>query len=145
MLTVKSVFHLPNRATEGLVRSVFARERVRLFVPDHTTLFRRGKDLGVVLPKKASGHIDIVIDGTGLKIFGEGEWKVRTDGESKRRTWRKLHLGTEPESGEIEAVELTENSVDDAQMVEPMLCQVEQPIDLWPGMAATTSARCTIA
>lgn len=133
MLTVKSVFHLPNRATEGFVRSVFAREGLRLSVPDHTTLSRRGKDLGVVLPKKASGHIDMVIDSTGLKIYGEGEWKVRTHGKSKRRTWRKLHLGIEPESGEIEAVELTENSVDDAQMVEPMLGQIEQPIDHFAG------------
>ena len=133
MLTVKSVSHLPNRATEGFVRSIFAREGVRLSVPDHTTLSRRGKDLGVVLPKKASGQIDIVIDSTGLKIYGEGEWKVRTQGKSKRRTWRKLHLGIEPESGEIEAVALTENSVDDAQMVEPMLGQMEQPIAHFAG------------
>ena len=133
MLTVKSVFHLPNRATEGFVRSVFAKEGLRLPVPDHTTLSRRGKDLGVVLPKKASGHIDIVIDSTGLKVYGEGEWKVRTHGKSKRRTWRKLHLGIEPESGEIEAVALTENSVDDAQMVEPMLGQIEQPIAHFAG------------
>jgi hypothetical protein len=129
MLTVKNVFHLPNRATEGFVRSVFARQGLSLAVPDHTTLSRRGKDLEVTLPKRANGHIDIVMDSTGLKIYGEGEWKVRTHGKSKRRTWRKLHLGADPKSGEIEAVELTENSVDDARMVEPMLCQIEQPID----------------
>jgi hypothetical protein len=129
MLTVKSVFHLPNRATEGFVRSIFTREGLRLAVPDHTTLSRRGKDLEVALPKKVSGHIDMVLDSTGLKVYGEGEWKVRTHGKSKRRTWRKLHLGIEPDSGEIEAVELTENSVDDARMVEPMLSQIDQPID----------------
>ena len=129
MLTIKSVFHLPNRATEGFVRSIFERLKVHLRVPDHTTLSRRGKDLEVVLPKKASGHIDLVMDSTGLKIYGEGEWKVRTHGKSKRRTWRKLHLGVEPDSGEIEAVELTENSVDDAKMADPMLSQIDQPID----------------
>jgi hypothetical protein len=85
--------------------------------------------LKVRLPKKASGHIDIVMDSTGLKVYGEGEWKVRTHGKSKRRTWRKLHIGTDPESGEIEAVALTENSVDDAKMVEPLLNQIDQPID----------------
>lgn len=133
MLTVKSVFHLPNRATEGFVGSIFDLLKVGLTVPDHTTLSRRGKDLAVVLPKKASGHIDIVMDSTGLKIYGEGEWKVRTHGKSKRRTWRKLHLAADPESGEIEAVALTENNVDDARMVEPLLGQIDQPIDHFAG------------
>lgn len=133
MLTVKHVFHLPNRATEGFVRSIFAKLRISLSVPDHTTLSRRSKGLKVTLPKKASGHIDIVMDSTGLKIYGEGEWKVRTRGKSKRRTWRKLHIGADPESGEIEAVALTENSVDDAEMVEPLLDQIDQPIDHFAG------------
>ena len=133
MLTVKNVFHLANRATEGFVRSIFAMLKVRLTIPDHTTLSRRGKDLKVALPKKARGHLDIVMDSTGLKIYGEGEWKVRTHGKSKRRTWRKLHLGIDPESGEVEAVALTENSVSDADMVEPLLKQIDQPIDRFAG------------
>jgi hypothetical protein len=129
MLMMKNVFHLPNRATEGFVVSVFAMLGVKLSVPDHTTLSRRGKDLKVVLPKKTSGHIDIVMDSTGLKVHGEGEWKVRTHGKSKRRTWRKLHIGADPESSEIEAVALTENSVDDAKIAEALLNQIDQPID----------------
>jgi hypothetical protein len=129
MLRMKNVFHLPNRATEGFVGSIFAMLGVHLPVPDHTTLSRRGKELKVILPKKASGHIDIVMDSTGLKVFGEGEWKVRTHGKSKRRTWRKLHIGADPKSGEIEAVALTENSVDDAKMAGPLLNQIDQPID----------------
>ncbi len=133
MLTMKNVFHLPNRATEGFVRSIFAMLKVSLSVPDHSTLSRRGKNLKVVLPKKASGHLDIVMDSTGLKVYGEGEWKVRTHGKSKRRTWRKLHIGTDPESGEIQAVALTENSVSDAEMVEPLLNQIDQPIDHFAG------------
>ncbi len=129
LLTVKNVFHLPNRAAEGFMRSIFAVLNMNLTVPDHTTLSRRGKDLKVALPKKATGSIDLVIDSTGLKIYGEGEWKVRTHGKSKQRTWRKLHLGTEPESSEIEAVALTPNSVDDAEIVETLLNQVDLPID----------------
>ena len=125
MLTVKNVFHLPNRATEGFVGAIFAREGVRLPVPDHTTLSRRGKDLKVILPKKVSGHMDIVMDSTGLKIYGEGEWKVRMHGASKRRTWRKLHVGANPEDGEIQAVLLTENSVSDDEAVEGLLEQIE--------------------
>ena len=133
MLMMKNVFHLPNRATEGFVRSIFAMLGVSLTVPDHTTLSRRGKGLKVALPKKISGHVDIVMDSTGLKIYGEGEWKVRTHGKSKRRTWRKLHIGTDPDSGEIQAVALTENSVSDADMVEPLLNQIDQPIDRFAG------------
>jgi len=93
MLTVKNVFHLPNRATEGFVRSIFAMRKVNLPVPDHTTLSRRGKSLEVALPKKVNGHVDIVMDSTGLKIYGEGEWKVRTHGKSKRAPGASCILG----------------------------------------------------
>ena len=129
MQTVKNVFHLSNRATEGFVSSLFAMLKLTLCAPDHTTLSRRGKTLKVKLPKKASGHLDVVMDSTGLKIYGEGEWKVRNHGKSKRRTWRKLHLGVDPNSGEIQAAALTENSISDAMMVESLLQQIEQPID----------------
>jgi hypothetical protein len=129
MLTVKNVFHLSNRAVEGFIRSLFLLLKVCLPVPDHTTLSRRGKTLRVKLPKKVKGHIDIVMDSTGLKIYGEGEWKMRTHGKSKRRTWRKLHLGVDPESGEIQAAELTEAGVSDDAMVAPLLEQIDQPID----------------
>jgi len=133
MQTVKNVFHLPNRATEGFLRSVFEMLQVDLPVPDHTTLSRRGRGLKVSLSKKAEGHLDIVMDSSGLKIFGEGEWKVRTHGKSKRRTWRKLHLAVDPHSGEIQAAALTTNSVSDSQMVAPLLAQVEQPIEHFAG------------
>jgi len=111
MLTIKEVFHLTNRGVEGFVRSLFEMLKVKLAVPDHSTLSKRSKDLKVQLPKKTKGSLNIVMDSTGLKIHGEGEWKVRQHGVSKRRTWRKLHLGTNPDDGEIQAVLLTENSV----------------------------------
>jgi hypothetical protein len=128
MLTVKEVFHLTNRQTEGFVRSLFALMRVNLPVPDHSTLSKRGKELKVKLPKKTSQNLDIVMDSTGLKIYGEGEWKVRQHGVSKRRTWRKLHVGANPQDGEIQAVILTENSVSDDQVVAVLLEQIEQEI-----------------
>ncbi|MCI0556019.1 MAG: IS5 family transposase, partial [Anaerolineae bacterium] len=68
------------------------------------------------------------MDSTGLKIYGEGEWKVRQHGISKRRTWRKLHLGANPDDGEIQAVILTENSLSDDQALEVLLDQTEQEI-----------------
>lgn len=133
MLSVKNVFHLSNRAAEGFVGSLFKLLGVQLSVPDHTTLTRRGKTLKVTLPRKASGHLDIVMDSSGLKIYGEGEWKVRTHGKSKRRTWRKLHLGLDRKTGEIQAAALTEASVSDDAMAEPLLAQIEQPLDRFAG------------
>jgi hypothetical protein len=129
MLTVKEVFHLTNRGVEGFVRSIFQMMRINLPVPDHTTLSKRGKDLKVNLPKKANQQLNIVMDSTGLKIYGEGEWKVRQHGVSKRRTWRKLHIGANPEDGEIQAVILTENSVSDDAAVAVLLKQIEQEMD----------------
>jgi hypothetical protein len=128
MLTVKEVFHLTNRGVEGFVRSLFQMMKVNLPVPDHSTLSRRGKDLKVKLLKKANQNLNIVMDSTGLKIYGEGEWKVRQHGVSKRRTWRKLHIGANPEDGEIQAVLLTENNVSDDQAVKELLGQIEQTI-----------------
>jgi hypothetical protein len=128
MLTMKEVFHLTNREVEGFMRSVFQLLQLDLAVPDHSTLSKRGKRLHVDLPKKARGPLNLVMDSTGLKIYGEGEWKVRTHGKSKRRTWRKLHLGVDPDSGEIQTAALTENSISDDEMAETLFQQIKQPI-----------------
>lgn len=129
MLTVKEVFHLTNRQTEGFIRSLFALMKIALPVPDHSTLSKRGRGLKVNLPKKANPCLHIVMDSTGLKIYGEGEWKVRQHGVSKRRTWRKLHVGVNPQDGEFQAVLLTENSVSDDNAVAGLLVQIEQELD----------------
>jgi hypothetical protein len=128
MLTVKEIFHLTNRGVEGFMRSMFQLLNVDLPVPDHSTLSKRGKGLQVNLPKKPAQNLDIVMDSTGLKIYGEGEWKVRMHGVSKRRTWRKLHVGVNPDDGEIQAVLLTENRVSDDQAVAELLTQIPQPL-----------------
>lgn len=128
MLTIKEVFHLTNRSVEGFVRSLFRMMEIHLCVPDHSTLSKRGKTLKVNLPKKSSGGLNIVLDSTGLKIYGEGEWKVRKHGYSKRRTWRKLHLGGHPETGKILAVVLTKNSISDDAVVKGMLKQIEETL-----------------
>ena len=128
MLTLKEVFHLTNRGAEGFVRSLFQMMNIDLPVPDHSTLSKRGKTLKVKLPKKTSSSLNLVLDSTGLKIYGEGEWKVRKHGYSKRRTWCKLHLGADPENGEIQAVLLTENSVSDDATVKELLEQIEQTL-----------------
>jgi hypothetical protein len=127
-LSLKAVFHLTNRATEGFVRSVFEPLQLDLPVPDHTTLSKRAQRVPVHLPRQAHGPLDVVLDSTGLKVYGEGEWKVRQHGASKRRTWRKLHIALDPASGEIQAAMLTDNGVADAEMVGPLLDQLTRPL-----------------
>ncbi len=126
--TVKEVFHLSHRATEGFVRSLFEVLHLTLKVPDHTTLSRRGRTLKVHLPKRARGALQLVLESSGLKVYGEGEWKVRQQGWSKRRTWRKFHVGIDPDSGEVQAAMFSDAGVTDAEMVAPLLAQVENPI-----------------
>jgi hypothetical protein len=128
MLTIKEVFHLSNRGVEGFVRSVFAILNLQLRVPDHSTLSKRGKSFTVRLPRKTNDSMNLVLDSTGLKVYGEGEWKVRKHGYSKHRTWRKLHVGANPNNGEIQVAVLTGNSTSDATVVKEMLAQIEQPL-----------------
>jgi hypothetical protein len=128
MLTIKEVFHLSNRGVEGFVRSVFGMLNLDLPVPDHTTLSKRSKTFQVRLPRRSRESMNLVLDSTGLKIYGEGEWKVRKHGYSKHRTWRKLHVGTNPDNGEIQVGVLTGNSTSDAAVVKEMLAQIEQTL-----------------
>jgi len=98
-------------------------------VPDHSTLSRRGKTLEVPLPRRtATGPLHLIVDSTGLKLGGAGEWVVENHGTSRRRSWRKLHIGVDADSGEIVAVGVTGKDIDDAAMVDALLGQIADPI-----------------
>src|SRR6476646_3611940 len=129
LLTLKAVYHLTLRATEGFARSLFGLMGLDLPVPDYTTLCRRAATVRITLPRKAEGPLHLVIDSTGLKVYGEGEWKVRQHGYSKRRTWLKLHLAVDPETHEIQAAMVTDAGVTDAETVPALLDQVDNPIE----------------
>lgn len=128
MGTVREAYHLPLRGTEGFLGSLFKLMGVDLPVPSYSTLSRRGQSVPIRLPKTARGSLDLVIDSSGLKVYGEGEWKVRQHGTSKRRTWRKVHLAIDPASQEIQAAMMTTAGMDDGEMVAPLLDQVEETI-----------------
>ncbi|MGQ9632575.1 MAG: IS5 family transposase, partial [bacterium] len=133
-LTLKVVYNLALRQTEGFLRSIIELLNLDLDVPDYSTISRRQGGLDIDLgarPSKKSVHI--VVDSTGVKVYGEGEWKVRQYGYSKRRTWRKLHLGVDEETGEILAETLTTNNVDDASCVDLFLHQINRPISAFGG------------
>jgi hypothetical protein len=129
MGTLREAYHLPLRGTEGFLRSLFKLMGVDLPVPSYSTLSRRGQSVAIRLPKKTQGPIDVVIDSSGLKVYGEGEWKVRQHGVSKRRTWRKVHLAIDPNSQEIQAAMMSTAGMDDGEMVAPLLKQVDNPIE----------------
>lgn len=127
LLVLRELFQLPYRQTEGLGRSLVELMEISLVIPDYTSLAKRAAKLGISLDvRRYNGPIDIVVDSTGLKVFGEGEWKMRKHGKSKRRTWRKLHLAVNPATHEIEAETLTENNIDDGSQVDPLLDQVDK-------------------
>ncbi len=133
-LTLRLVYHLPLRQTEGFAESVLDLMGLALSAPDHSTLSRRQQALQIALPiQSANEPIHVVVDSTGLKVYGEGEWKVRQHGWSVRRTWRKLHLGVNEATGEIVAETLTENSVDDASQVALLLEQIDDEIEMLGG------------
>jgi hypothetical protein len=137
LLVIREVFQLPYRQTEGLARSLVELMKTELAIPDYTSLAKRAAKMEVALDvRRHRGPIDVVVDSTGLKVFGEGEWKMRKHGKSKRRTWRKLHLAVNPDTHEIEAETLSENSRHDADEVDPLLDQVRGRIEKFYGDGA---------
>ncbi len=117
-LTLRMVFHLPLRQTEGFLDSLLRLMELDLRAPDHTTLSRRNKDVDVPSPSRVlDGPIHLIVDSTGLKISGAGEWHAHRHKSWKaRRHWRKLHVGVD-DDGFIVAAKLTKSSEDDPSTV----------------------------
>ena len=129
-LILRLVFHLAWRQTQGFLESIFALIGASLRTPDYTTLARRSAQLLPALEAAiADEPLHVVIDSTGLKVFGEGEWKVRQHSYSKRRTWRKVHVALDTATGQAVGHTLTSNSVDDASQVLALLKQIPGPIE----------------
>ncbi|MEP7188939.1 MAG: IS5 family transposase [Roseiflexaceae bacterium] len=129
LLTLKAVFSLPLRQTQGFAQSVLQLMATNLPIPSYSTLSRRAEGLAVALPRRSKNEpLHVVIDSTGLKIYGEGEWKTRQHGVSKRRTWRKMHLGVDEATGEIVAVVTTERDVGDCAVLPQLLEAIPDPM-----------------
>ena len=121
-LTLRQILHLPFRQAEGFLKSVTQIMGMNVRVPDYTRLCRRMQTFSVQI-KPGKRITDIVFDGSGLKVFGEGEWKVRQHGPGKRRTWRKLYIGLDPDSKQVQVMDVTPNSVHDADAAKSLLEQ----------------------
>ena len=129
-LTLRAVFRLALRQTEGLIGSVLRLLGLELAVPDHSTLSRRAEALEVPRPRPDRGGepAHLLVDSTGLKLCGPGEWLAEKHGTKRRRSWKKLHLGVDAETGRILASELTGHAADDGAQVGPLLDQVAGPV-----------------
>ena len=128
-LTLRAVFHLAMRQTEGLIGSIIHLLGLDLPVPDHTTLSRRAKTLSLPIKSHSANEaLHLLVDSTGLKLCGPGEWLIEKHGTRKRRAWRKLHIGMDAISGEIVAAVLTDCATDDASQVAVLLDQIENPL-----------------
>src|SRR4051812_20922136 len=135
-LTLRAVFRLPLRQTEGLIGSILQLLGLDLAVPDHSTLSRRAETLEVLRPKASSEPVHLLVDSTGLKLCGPGEWLVEKHGSKRRRGWRKLHLATDADTGRIVASMLTDKDADDGSQVDPLLDQIDGAVASFTGDGA---------
>lgn len=124
-LTIKVLFGLPLRQTTGFVEGLLKLVDLDWEVPDHSTLCRRQKTLSVAIGYQSfKGPLHLLIDSTGIKAEGEGEWNARKHGGPRRRLWRKIHIGLDEQTLEIRAIEVTGSNVGDAPMLPDLLSQI---------------------
>ena len=126
-LTIGFLFGLSLRTTQGFLEGLISMLKLDLPVPHFTRLCRRSKSLNINYKvKKSRGPIDLVIDSTGLKVYGEGEWKMRVHGKSKRRGWKKVHLAVDPKNFQIVSMKLTDSKKADGKVLSPLLDSVKK-------------------
>lgn len=127
LIMLKIQYSLPYRALEGFARSIFK----WLTIPTYSLICKRAKDLSSLLPKLSSKRPKVVLlDASGLKVYGEGEWKRKIHGIGRPRKWLKLHIAVDESSQEIVAEILTESNISDSKMVEPLLCSTSKSVKL---------------
>lgn len=144
-LMLKNLYGLALRQTTGMVRSLLALAGLDWDVPDFSTLSRRLKHLQVTLTyQRRDEPLHLLVDSTGIKMLGEGEWKRKKHGADYRRQWRKVHLGIDAQTLEVRAIEITANSVGDAPMLPALLDQIplEEPIESVGGDGAYDTKAC---
>jgi Transposase DDE domain len=134
VLTFRLLFHLPLRQTEGFLGSVLSLMDLALPCPDHTTLSRRHATVAVgrQIDRAPQGSVCVIVDSTGLKVCGQGEWHTQKHGEKKRKNWKKLHLGVD-DQGQIIASTVTGSNEQDPSQVPELLTQIEGAIAYFVG------------
>lgn len=128
-LSLRAVFGLTLRQTQGFLHDLTRLLGLEITVPHYSTFSRRAATLIVPKPARSSGGpVHLAVDATGLKVYGEGEWKVRVHGKDKRRVWRKLHLAVDTRTGALHAHALTASEVHDGAELDGLLARTDAPI-----------------
>ena len=126
-LSIKVLFRLPLRQTAGMVASLLRMAGLEWSVPDFSTLCRRQKALSVQIPcRRGNGPLNLLVDSTGIKFLGDGEWQARKHGPQGRRQWRKVHLAMDTATSDIRAVEFTPSRAGDSPMLPGLLDQIPE-------------------
>ena len=145
-LSLKVLFGLALRQTMGMVASLLKMAGLQDWpVPDFSTLCRRQRTVTIQIPfRRSSGNLNLLIDSTGVKVRGDGEWQVRKHGASRRRQWRKVHLAMDAATGDIRAVEFTSSQTGDSPVLPDLLAQIssEQPIGTVTADGAYDTRKC---
>jgi hypothetical protein len=142
-LTLRQLFRLPLRATEGIMGSLIELMKLSVDVPDFTTLCRRGKTLKVSLGVKNTSHArHVLVDSTGVQVIGEGEWKVMCHGESRHQVWRKLHIAMDADDQTILAATMTESVRLDGNYLPGLIDEIEGKISQITGDGAYDKKGC---
>src|SRR5689334_6869869 len=143
MATLQALYGLAGRQTQGFLQSLFDLMKLDLTAPDHSTLSRRRRHLTITLPiRDWSKSRHLVVDSTGVKVYGEGEWKVRQHGIGKRRTWRKLHFCVDEATLEIVSAVASTNDVSDAEVLPDLLQDVPGEIEQVSADGAYDQRKC---
>lgn len=129
-LTLRVVFRLPLKQTQGFMRSIVKLMGLELVVPDYSTLSRRGKGVKVAQKRRASNKpVTLIVDSTGLKMHGGNDWCTEKHGGKKpRKTWRKLHIALDPVTGDILTEELTTEHVGDETALPDLLTNIDADV-----------------
>jgi transposase len=128
-LMVRTAFKPALRQTEGLMASVITLMALSISAPDHSTISRRAVTLPTIQPDSVpQGPLHLLIDSTGLQVYGAGQWLEAKHGVKSRRKWRKLHLAVDADNGMIVAQILTDQDADDTSQVAPLLDQSDSRI-----------------
>jgi hypothetical protein len=135
-LTLRAVFRLALRQTEGLIGSILQLLGLDLPVPDHSTLSRRAETLEVPRPRRGPEPVHLLVDSTGLRLCGPGEWLEEKHGTKRRRAWRVLHLATDADTGRIVASALTDRDADDGSQVGALLDRIDGSVVSFTGDGA---------
>lgn len=145
-LTIREVYKLTLRAAQGFIQSILNMNDFGLQCPNYSIISRRAQNLEVKIPRlPANGPINVVIDSTGFKVYGEGEWKVRQHGYSKRRTWVKLHVAINPKTHEVISEAITSNKTTDDKAFPDILKKIERPINAFATDGAYDKKDCYAA